>query len=105
MGYVVINRDFEREKPVVTAFGCIVTVFVFCPNKRIFNSIIESKVGGVDEVHNFRWKISVKILSMGAINGENIFNGKVKVMDVDDRNMITDRTLRAPIAEPKGRRA
>jgi len=93
MGIGVIIRNFEREQPVIAGFGCVSAIFISSPDKRVFNCCVETEMNGVDEVYNFRWKISVKFLSMKTINGENIFYRKLEIMDVDNGNMITNRTL------------
>lgn len=104
MGSGVIRRNFEREQPVIASFGCVVAIFIRSPDKRVFNCGVESEVGGVDEVFNFRRKINVKLLSMKIINGENIFYRKLEIMDVDNGSMITNRTMITSMAVPEGRR-
>jgi len=96
-----ISRNFEGEKLVVTAFGCIIAICIFYPDKRIFNCAIETEMGGVNEICDVRWKIGVQFLNMNTLNGKNIFDRKLEVMDIDNGYVITNRTVSAPVTEPK----
>jgi hypothetical protein len=104
MGSDVICRNFERKKPVVSGSGCVVAIFISSPDKRVFNCGVETEMSGVDKIFNFRWKLSVKFMSMNAITGENIFYRKLEIMDVDNGNMTANGTMSTPMAEPERRR-
>ena len=87
---------------MVPAFCCVISTFVISPNERVLNSGVETERSRIDEVCNLLGKGSVKSLCANTINGENFMNSMMEVMNIDDMHMITNRTMRVPITEPRG---
>jgi hypothetical protein len=93
----------EGEKPFITTFGRIYTIFVVRSNEVIIDGIIEPIIGTVDKIqHNLR-EGSIQHLRPMSISGD-ILNRKMEVMDVNDGDKGSKGTKFTPRAEPEGRR-
>jgi hypothetical protein len=91
-----------RDEPFIATFGRVHSVLVLRPDNCIFDRIIESERGIVDVINHFLRECGVKRLSSIAVYAEDVFNGKMKVVDVYDRCLRIEASKRTPTAEPKG---
>jgi len=97
------SRFREGEKPRVSTFCRINSIFVVRPNESIFNRGIKIDVSVVDIVFNCWRKNGVKRSSVRTIVGEHIFDRMMEIMNVNNRDGGTKKAMRAPVSEPKRR--
>lgn len=89
------------KEPRVPTFSGVGAIFVVTPYESIFNQIIEMHVIVVYGIRYYRRESSVERLSVLTAEGENIFNRKVEVMNVNNRDKRSNKTMGAPVIEPK----
>jgi hypothetical protein len=92
----------ERDEPGVPTFSCVNAILVVTPNESIFYICIKFDVRVVYGISNRLGKVGAKNLSMEAIKGEDIFNSEVEIVDVNDRDQRTKKTMTTSVAKPEG---
>lgn len=71
------------DQPLITTFGGVNTIFIMRPNKGVFYIIMEPEIDVVYELSHSLRERSVQHKGPLMI-GYDIFDRKVKVVDVDD---------------------
>jgi len=96
----VTGGVWVAKEPGVSTFSGVGTINVVVPNESIFNPLIKLDVCVVYVVYNSLREVSVKSLGVLTIISEDISHGDMKVMNVNDRNLWTNKTMGAPVLEP-----